>query len=125
MNFINKQLTITDDPNFGCTIEFSDSIDNENNTVKELLNSTNKYLMIQRSYPEDEFESDWYTVESSESDTELSYKDKMIISLKRDLFEISWSGDKLIIGLELSDIEYSNLDTTLRKKFKDRIIFIK
>ena len=80
--------------------------------------------MIQRSYPEDFDEIDWYTVETSENGTELNQKDKIIIKIKRSIFEISWSGSKLIIGLELSDSDYNNLKRTLQKKFKDKIILL-
>jgi hypothetical protein len=127
MNFINNQLKIIDDPDFGCTIVFSDTIENydENITSADQLTSNKKYLLIQRSYPEDEYEIDWYTVETTESDVGLSPKDNIIIKLKRETFEISWSGEKLTIGLNLSDKEYLKLDKILRKRFKDRMIFIK
>lgn len=124
VDFICKNLSITDDPDFGCTVEFSDSIDNENENIDYIINNTEKYLLIQRSYPEDIDEIDWYTVETSENETELNQKDKIIIKIKRSLFEISWSGAKLIIGLELSDSDYNNLKKTLQKKFKDKIILL-
>jgi len=124
VDFICKNLSITDDPDFGCTVEFSDSLDNENENINYIINSTEKYLLIQRSYPEDIDEIDWYTVETSENETELNQKDKIIIKLKRNLFEINWSGSKLIIGLELSDSEYNNLNKILKSRFKDKIILL-
>jgi hypothetical protein len=124
VDFICKNLSITDDPHFGCTIEFSDSLDNENENIDYIINSTEKYLLIQRSYPEDIDEIDWYTVESSENETELNQKDKIIIKLNNNLFEVYWSGSKLIIGLELSDSELNDLNKILRTRFKDKIILI-
>ncbi|MBL4755947.1 MAG: hypothetical protein JKY52_20435 [Flavobacteriales bacterium] len=126
MDFTCERLTITDDPDFGCTIEFSDSEEriDEFTPVKELLHPKNKYLLIQRSYPEVEDEIDWYSVESSESETELSYRDKMIIKLSRELFEINWSGDQLAISLKLNDKEYSQLNRILKNRFKDRTILM-
>jgi hypothetical protein len=124
IDFICKKLSITDDPDFGCTVEFSDSLDNGKENIDNIINSTEKYLMIQRSYPEDIDESDWYTVETSENETELNQKDKIIIKLKRNLFEINWTGSKLIIGLELSDSEYNKLNKILQSKFKDKIILL-
>jgi hypothetical protein len=109
---------------FGCTIEFSDSIDDGNESIEDIIKSTEKYLLIQRSYPEDFDESDWYTVETSECETELNQKDKIIIKLKRNLFEINWSCAKLIIGLDLNDSEFNNLDRVLKKRFKDKVILI-
>ena len=124
IDFICKNLSITDDPDFGCTIEFSNSLENETENIDDIIHSTEKYLLIQRSYPEDLDEIDWYTIETSENETELNQKDKIIIKLKRNLFEISWSGSKLIIGLELSDSECNNLNKTLQNKFKDKIILL-
>lgn len=124
VDFICKNLSITDDPDFGCTVEFSDSLENKTEEIDDIINSTEKYLLIQRSYPEDIDEIDWYTVETSENETELNQKDKIIIKIKRSLFEISWSGSKLIIGLELGDSEYNKLKKTLQKKFKDKIILL-
>ena len=124
VDFICKNLSITDDPNFGCTVEFSDSLENKTEEIDDIINSTEKYLLIQRSYPEEIDEIDWYTVETSENETVLNQKDKIIIKIKRSLFEISWSGSKLIIGLELGDSEYNKLKKTLQKKFKDKIILL-
>lgn len=124
VDFICKNLSITDDPDFGCTVDFSDSLDNENENIDYIIDNTEKYLLIQRSYPEDIDEIDWYTVETSENETELNQKDKIIIKLKRNFFEINWSGSKLIIGLELSDSEYNNLNKILQSKFKDKVILL-
>jgi hypothetical protein len=124
VDFICKNLSITDDPNFGCTVEFSETLDDEKENVDDIINSTEKYLLIQRSYPEDIDEIDWYTVESSESKTELNQKDKIIIKLNSSLFEINWSGSKLIIGLELSDSELNDLNKILKTRFKDKIILL-
>ncbi|MCF8255602.1 MAG: hypothetical protein K9J84_13580 [Bacteroidia bacterium] len=124
VDFICKNLSITDDPDFGCTVEFSDSIDNENENIDYIINNTEKYLLIQRSYPEDIDEIDWYTVETSENETELNQKDKIIIKLNSSLFEINWSGSKLIIGLELSDSELNDLKKILKTRFKDKIILL-
>ncbi len=63
VDFICKTLSITDDPDFGCTVEFSDSIDNENENIDYIIDNTEKYLLIQRSYPEDIDEIDWYFIE--------------------------------------------------------------
>jgi len=86
VDFICKNLSITDDPNIGCTLEFSDTLDDEKENIDDIINSTEKYLLIQRSYPEDIDEIDWYSVESSENETELNQKDKIIIKLNSSPF---------------------------------------
>jgi len=126
INFKCKHLSITDDPDFGCTLEFSDSedINNEHARIEDLLHPKDKYLLLQRSYPEDEYENDWYTVESSESDIELSQKDKIIIKLRPHVFTISWPGEQLSIGLNLLDKEFLRLKKILKTSFKERVILI-
>ncbi len=127
MNFECRQLSITDDPDFGCTIEFNNTIENfnDNLTIEEQLVPTGKYLLIQRSYPEDEFENDWYTVETSEIDIDFSQKDEIYVKLRQKEIEIYCSGITMVIGLKLSDREYSKLDKILRTRFKDKVVMMK
>ena len=127
MNFECKKLTITDDPVFGCTIEFSDSIetDSEAITIEELYSPMVKYLLIQRSYPEELDDNDWYTIESSEADIDFSQKDKMYVTLSPNRFEIYCSGEKIVIGLNLLEKEYKNLEKTLRNQFREMVVLLK
>ena len=127
MSFKCKQLSITTDPDFGCTIEFSDTKDqnDENKTVEELMHPTKKYLLIQRSYPEEEFENDWYTIESSEIDIDYNQKDNMYVKLNQNEFEIYCSGVTINVSINLNDEEFSKLDMTLRTIFKDKVVILK
>ena len=127
MNFECKQLVINDDSDFGCTIEFRDTIEkySENLTIEEQLNPSGKYLLIQRSYPEEEYDNDWYTVETSEFEVDFSQKDKMFVKLNLKEFEIYCSGVTIAIGLNLSEKEYSKLYKILRQQFKDKVVMMK
>ena len=127
MNFKCVELSITDDPDFGCTIRFSDTKDkeyDENQTIEEMMTSNDKYFLIQRSYPEDLYENDFYSIETSESDIELSYLDKILIELNEDNIKINWSGDRVEIGLKLEENEIKYLRKILKKRFKERLILI-
>lgn len=127
MNFICEELSITDDPNFGCTIQFSDTNDPgyvENQSIDELINSDRKYFLIQRSYPEELYENDFYHIETSESDTELGYRDKLVIQLNKYNIKVQWGGDMVDIGLNLEERELSRLRKTLKTRFKEKIIMI-
>ncbi len=123
MNFQCEELTISDEE-LGCTIIFSDSksADDQFKTIDEIMNSEEKYLLIQKTYPEDDYEYNYYHIESSESDTELDFEDKMTVRLSREKFEISWSGDQLKIGLDLTDRELNALKEVLEVVFKERVI---
>src|SRR5690606_1594123 len=120
MNFQCEELTISDEE-LGCTIIFSDSksADDQFKTIDEIMNSEEKYLLIQKTYPEDDYEYNYYHIESSESDTELDFEDKMTVRLSREKFEISWSGDQLKIGLDLTDRELNALKEVLEVVFKE------
>jgi hypothetical protein len=126
MNFQCKELTISDD-DFGFTVIFSDSksSDDKFKTVEEIMNSGEKYLLIQRSYPEEEGDLDYYYIETSETDVELSPRDKMIVRLSENKFEINWSGDRLEIGLMLSAKEQKALRKAFEVTFKERTILLK
>jgi len=115
---------ITDDPDFGCTIQFSDTKDkgyDENQTINEIISSKEKYFLIQRSYPEELYENDFYHIETSETDTELGDSDKILIELSKDKIKIQWSGDKVEIGLNVEEIEVSHLQKMLKKRFKEKL----
>lgn len=68
MKFECKKISIDDSP-FGCTVGFYDrKPDYEaqiNMTIQEIIDSKGQYVMLQRTYPEDEFESDYYHFETS------------------------------------------------------------
>ncbi len=122
MNFQCEEFTISDE-DLGCTITFSDSksSDDQFKSVEELMNSEEKYLLIQRTYPEDTYESDYYYLETSETDTELDSDDIMIVTMNQDRFKIDWSGAHLEIGLNLTESELKDLEEILESRFKDRV----
>jgi len=125
MNFTCIELSIIDDPDFGCTIKFSDTKEkeyDENQTIDEIINSKEKYFLIQRSYPEDLYENDFYHIETSESNTELCQSDKILIDLSKDNIKIQWSGAKVEIGINVEEIELLHLRKILKKRFKEKVI---
>ena len=126
MNFQCEELTISDDE-LGCTVKFSDSksLDDQFMTIEEIMNSDEKYLLIQRTYPEDEYDLDYYQIESSETETELNSKDKLIVRLSPEKLEIDCSGDHLEIGLSLTDKEHQDLKEVFDVVFKERMIMKK
>jgi len=125
MNFQCEELSLSDDE-LGFTITFSDSksSDDQFKTVEEILNSQEKYLLIQRTYPEDEFDFGYYYIESSETETEFNSRDKMIVRLSQDKFKIDWSNAHVEIGLNLSEIEYKELKEAFENTFSERAILL-
>ncbi|MFC2086752.1 hypothetical protein ACFLSA_01115 [Bacteroidota bacterium] len=124
ISFYCKELNITDDPDFGCTIEFSDTVDkgdDENINFDIIINSDEKYFLLQRSYPEEFNENDYYHIETSETNTELSNQDLIIIKMNKKKISFQWGGDQIIIGLNLDEDEYIYLKKAITKRFKKTI----
>lgn len=127
MNFICKQLTLDDDGDFGCTIGFSDSIDegyHESENLAELINSNEKYFLVQRSYSEDFDEDDYYYIETTESDIELSYKDKLYFDFNTERVKIRMAHEVITIGLNLKQEEYKELKKLINKRFRDFVVLV-
>lgn len=123
MNFQCKELIIEDDE-FGCTITFSDTNISEDQfkTADEIMNSDEKYLLIQRTYPEDDDDLENYHIETSENDIELlSDEIKMTVVVDRETFIIYYPGAHLEIKLNLNEKELKNLKRVLENRFKDRL----
>jgi len=127
MSFTCIELGITDDPDFGCTITLSDTKNKkyaEFQILDHVIDFKEKYLLIQRSYPEARYENDYYYIESSETDVELDYRDKIVIYFLQDKLKIQWSGAEVLINLELEEKEISHLRKTIKKRFKEKVILI-
>lgn len=123
MNFQCEELTISGEE-FGCTITFSDSksADDQFKTMEEIMNSEEKYLLIQRTYPEDDDDEGNYHIETSEADVNLLSDDiEMTVAIDRERFKIEFPGAQLEIGLNLTDEELENLEEILKFRFKDRL----
>ncbi len=122
INFQCIELTINDEE-FGCTVTFSDSrsADDQFKTEEEIMNSVEKYLLIQRTYAEDEHDTEYYHIESSESNEGFDPSEKININITKDNLEAIWLGEKVIIGLNLKKQELKNLLQILETKFHEKI----
>jgi hypothetical protein len=123
MNFQCEELAISD-KELGCTITFSDSksSDDQFKTIEEIMNSEEKYLLIQRTYPEDDDDMDNCHIETSETDVELLSDDiEITVAIDKERFKIEFPGAQLEIGLNLTDKELENLKEILKSRFKDRL----
>ena len=123
MNFNCKELLIEDEE-LGCTITFTDTDISEDQfkSEEEIMNSEEKYLLILRTYPEDDEDVDNYYIETSENDVHLLSDDiEMTVTIDREKFIIDYPGARLEIKLNLKDKELENLKQVLETRFKDRL----
>jgi len=98
MNFVCKKISISDEE-FGCTVTFSekeeDNVFENQKTVDEIIDSIGQYVMLQRTYGEDEFEEDYYYLETSDFEK----------SGELDDFEIILTETKFVLTTETEKYE--------------------
>jgi len=123
INFKCIELTIQDEE-LGCTVIFSDSrsVNDQFKTEDELINSDEKYFLIQRTYAEDGCDMEYYYIESSESNNGFENSEKINININKNIVYINWLDEQVIIGLNLKKHIFDNLLRILNTKFNERII---
>jgi hypothetical protein len=120
MNFKCKEISISDEY-LGFTVTFSDSVEQEfyKTHSYDEINKNEKYLMLQRTYPEDEDESDYYTISLSDFEKSGELND-FTIELDINKFRIEWSNLKAEIELEIDNKEFKKLVEAIKVITNDR-----
>ena len=105
MKFECKELEI-DNQEFGCSITFSENVNNgiceENLTFDEMLHSIGTYIMLQRTYAEDEFEEDYCYFESNDSE-KSGELENFEINLSRNQFSLNFENEVYEIQFKLDN----------------------
>ena len=109
------EISINDD-DLGCQVCFSEkkSLGEEaaDMSVQEIIDSTGEYLLIQKSYPEYEFESEYIYFETHDGEFSGELVDyEMILSKER--FELNLKNEKIEVLINPSKKEYSKLKKIL------------
>ena len=117
MKFECKEISISDEE-LGLTITLSekqdDGIAQMKISIDELMNSFGQYLLLQKTYAEDEDEEDYYYIETSMPDKSGELRD-FDINLNRGQFLITYCNEAFEIGINANDQEYDNLRKALKK----------
>ena len=115
MKFYSKEIQI-EDGEFGYTLTFNEDKTEykkvSRKSTKELMNSTHKYILLQRTYPEDEFETDYYYFEPSNLDKACELKN-FKIDLYRASLELTLNGDFYQIQFIEDDLKFEQLKLAL------------
>ena len=116
MKFTCQEISIGNEE-FGCTISLSDTIE-ENDFEKELsideiMESLGQYIMIQRTYAEDEFEEDYYYFETSDYEKSGELNDFEII-LNKNKFILRTEKDTYDIEINANEEEFKELEEALK-----------
>ncbi len=117
MKFNCKQVTI-DDEEFGCTVTFYEKEDKykyeDKISIDKIMASQGQYILLQRTYAEDDFEDDYYYIEMSEYDKSGDLRD-FNIDLYRNRFLILYKNELIEVKINLDDREFEKLKTALKK----------
>jgi hypothetical protein len=117
MNFVCREISI-DNENFGCTVSLSDTVEehsfDKEQTVHEIMNSLGQYVMLQRTYAEDEFEEDYYYFETNQFD-KSGELDDFEINLTEKNFILTIENHKYEIQIEPNEQEWNELKEALKK----------
>ena len=114
MNFYSKVIDISLDE-FGCTLTFSEEeheYENERRPINELMNAIGKYILLQRTFPEDDFEDNCYTFEPADFDKACELKD-FIIDLYPTAFELTINGDFYQVQFREDDKKFEQIKSAV------------
>ena len=115
MKFVCKEISISDEE-LGCQVTFSENEDlgpeTANMSLKEIEESIGKYLLLQRSFPEDEFEEDNYYFETHDENLCGDLENFKII-LSRQSFKLKLDGEIIEISINPTNKEYIELSHIL------------
>lgn len=109
------EISINDEE-LGCQVTFSSkkSLGEEISqmNVQEIIDSTGEYLLIQRSYPEFEDESNYIYFETHNEEYAGELKDYEMV-LTKERFELRLRNGTIEVLINLTDKEYSELKKIL------------
>ena len=117
MKFNCKEISISDE-DLGCTLTLSENEDDDiseiNMTTDEILNSMGQYIMLQRTYPENQYEDDYYYFESNDFDKCGKLYDYKI-ELSRTMFLLTFENEVFEIQIDVDDNEFKKLKQIIKK----------
>lgn len=115
MNLNCIEISISDEE-LGCQVTFSEKKDlgeeTVNMSVKEIIESIGRYLLLQRSYSEDDFESDYIYYETHDETFAGELVDYEMV-LSKTCFELKFQNEKIKVHINPTEKEYSQLQKTL------------
>src|ERR1017187_1138730 len=112
-----KDLSVSDEE-LGYTITFSQEKEEtkweSNMSIEELTRSLKPYILLQRSYAEDEFEDDYYYFETLDFDKSGELKD-FTIEVHRKQILINYNNELFQITINVNNKEFDDLKASLKK----------
>jgi hypothetical protein len=117
MKFECKELSI-DNAEIGCSVTFYDKKGEytfgKEQTVAEMVHSLGKYIILQRTYAEDEFEEDYYYFETNDFEKSGELNTFNILLTKTE-FILTIENEKYEIQINTIEKEWNELKEALIK----------
>ena len=115
MNFECKKISINDEA-LGCQVIFHEKADAgiypENMSLQEMIDSRDKYLLLQRFYPEDEYDRGICYMETHDQGV-CGHLKKHKIILSKNKFELVLQKDHIEISISPKGKEFEDLKKIL------------
>lgn len=115
MNFNCIEISISDD-DLGCQVIFSEKKDlgeeTEKMSMQEIIDSIGSFLLLQRSYPEDEFESGNYYFETNDENLCGDLVDYEIL-LSKTRFKLKILNETIEVAIKPTEKEFTQLKKIL------------
>jgi len=109
------EISINDD-DLGCQVTFSENKslgeESANMTTSEIIESIGRYLLLQRSYPEDEFDSNNYYFETHNENLCGDLIDFQM-KLSRTFFELEIQSEIIEVSINPTEKEFNDLKKIL------------
>lgn len=116
MKFDCKDLEISFDQ-LGCTVVFGDrKVDYSNITDTDeimRLSGTEEYVLLQRTFPEDDYDTDYSYIEFSDFD-KSGELDDFIIEMSRNNFKMTFQEENIDIRLNINNNTFKDLKKALK-----------
>jgi hypothetical protein len=117
MKFNCNEIPISDEA-FGCTLTLSEKkgIDTCSNkmTMDDHMSSCGRYVLLQRTYGEEDPESDYCYIETSDFDKSGEFKNYSI-HLWRTLLLLRYESEVIEVGMAVNEPEYKKLKSIVLK----------
>jgi hypothetical protein len=117
MNFECKEVSIDNEEfGLGCTVTFSEMLESEIAQLSEdeIIKNDRNYLMLQRTYPEDEFEKDDSCYIETNFDDNSGFFQEFEIVLSRNKIVVTWEDGNYEVPFNINDKKFVELKKALQ-----------
>ncbi len=83
-------------------------------TIEEIISSSDQYVLLQRTYAEDDLDREYFYIETSDFEKAGEYHN-ISVNLWRTLFVLKYDDEVIEVNFDTDDLEFENLKSILEK----------